>query len=219
MERIFNGIFLAFAMTIGVAAGFLIVAPWPPGIAPDQTITITAAIIAALGTWAVGLGAMHFADAAHQLRVSELQEAAKGEFILLRSYLINCQLTIRLYNKMVAPAGLGTLTLRARHTILRTMVSLLPSVPIGASLALAEKFRAKSQAIDIYVAMIKVGVNEFMETYPKEPPAKDIPLMVSNFEHVIGQFQRLAKLSLDLGEAEDELHGITPSKAPPTAVA
>jgi len=214
MERIFNGIFLAFAMTIGVAAGLLIVAPWPPGIAPDQTITIAAAVIAALGTWAVGPGAMHFADAAHQLRVSELRQAADGEFILLRSRLINCQLTISLYDKMVAKAGPGSLYMDVRHTILRTMVSLLPSVPIGASLALNEKYRAKSQAIDVSVAMIKVGVNEFMETYPRDQPVKNFPLMEGHFGHVIEQFRGLAQLSLELGQAEDELRGIKRSIAP-----
>ena len=93
MERIFNGIFLAAAMTVGVAVGLLMVARWPPGIPPDQTITLAAAVIAALGTWAVGFGAMHFAEAAHALRVSELKQAADAEFIRVRSHLISCQLT------------------------------------------------------------------------------------------------------------------------------
>lgn len=162
---------------------------------------------------------MHFADAAHQLRVNELQQAAKSEFILLRSHLVSCQLTISLHDKMVAKAGPGPLYMDVRHTILRTMVSLLPSVPIGASLALHEKYRAKSQAIDVAVAMIKVGVNEFMESYPREQPVMNIPLMEENFGHVIEQFQGLAKLSLELGQAEDELRGIKRSIAPQTTAA
>jgi len=214
MERIFNGIFLAAAMTVGVAVGLLMVARWPPGIPPDQTITLAAAVIAALGTWAVGFGAMHFAEAAHALRVSELKQAADAEFIRVRSHLISCQLTNVVYDRFEAKAGTTPLTLETRHTALRSMVSLLPTVPIGASLGLAEKHRAKSQAIDVSIAMIMVGVSQFMETYPVDRTLLTTNQQDNNFQHLIGQFRALGILAFELGAAEDALHGIKSSMLP-----
>lgn len=214
MERFFNGIFLAAAMTVGVAAGLLMVARWPPGIPPDQTITIAAAVLAALGTWAVGLGAMHFAEAAHALRVSEIKQAADAEFIRVRANLISCQLTTAVFDRFESKAGSDPLTLETRHTALRSMVSLLPTAPIGASLGLAEKHRAKSQAIDVSIAMIRVGVSQFMETYPVDRTLRTTSQQDSNFKHVIGQFKALSHLALELGAAEDALRGIKASKLP-----
>lgn len=207
MERVFNGIYLAAAMVLGVTFGFLMAAPLVPAIPPDQTLTIAAAVIAALGTWAVGFGAMHFAEASHKLRLIELQKAEHGEFVYIRSQLVNCRLAVTVYDTMVKGAPAGALTLESRHTALRAILSLVPAQPVGASPGFREVERARAQAIDVAAAMLRVGAMQFMERYPAGI-THSATAMNANFDHVVDQLRSLAQQAMDLGKAQDTARGI-----------
>lgn len=208
MERIFNGIYLAAAMIVGVTFGFLMAAPLVPGIPPDQTLTVAAAVIAALGTWAVGFGAMHFAEASHKLRLAEIQKTEHGEFVHIRSQLVNCRLAITVYDTIIRDASGGTLTLESRHTALRAILSLIPAQPVGTSQGFREKERARAQAIDVAAAMLRVGATQFMERYPVGVAHRTTD-MNANFDHVIEQLRSLSRQAMDLGKLQDAARGIT----------
>ncbi|UXY46983.1 hypothetical protein [Stenotrophomonas maltophilia] len=212
MERLFNGIYLSVMIVVGLAAGFLMTARWPPGISPDQTLAVAAAVIAALGTWAVGIGAMHFAEASHKLRLAEVKKAEDAEFIQLRSQLINCQLAPELYDKIVKSGGPGVMTVQSRHTALHAILSLTPTGPISSLPALADKDRALAHTIDVGAAMLRVGATQFMERFPTTSP-HDARGMAENFEHVIGQARSLATHACKLGNAQDAARGIKPASA------
>lgn len=211
-NRLFNGMYLAAAMVVGLAGGFLMTARWPPGVPPDQTLTIAAAVIAALGTWAVGIGAMHFAEASHKLRLAEIKNAEDAAFVQTRSQLINCQLAMEIYDKIGNAGNEGLTNVRSRHTALQAILSLTPTQPISLMPGVADPDRARAHTVDAAAAMLRVGAKQFMEVYPVTT-AHDARGMVEEFNHVIAQARSLSSHASKLADAQDSARGIKPTPA------
>jgi hypothetical protein len=204
VNRLFNSIFLAAAMILGIAAGLLLTASWPTGFAPGETLTITASILAAIGTWAVGIGAMHYAQKAHELRLEEGTDSKMRECIWLRAQLINCQLAEGVYNKLLASADGRPFSIETRHTILRSAIKLMPEKPTGVVGILPDTDRALSHSLDAAAAMLTVSAEQFISNYPVGTPSTAANLD-DHFGHLIGQLSAVAKMAKDLSARTDGL--------------
>ncbi|MDI9249060.1 hypothetical protein QMZ25_10715 [Stenotrophomonas sp. RS-48] len=202
MQKTFNGIQQAACIALGVAIGIMAIAPWPNALSIESTLTITAAIIAALGTWAVGIGAMHYANEAHKLRLREIESAKTSGFVSARAVLIDCQMTIGIYERMLAEAKGRDITTRGLHTCLRAIMSMLPRTPVSSMLVFEDVERMLAHPIDITSAMIRISADQFIEEYPPHTDSQESALQ-EHFQHVISQTRTLAKLAHDLAEKLD----------------
>ncbi|WP_312327907.1 hypothetical protein [Stenotrophomonas sp.] len=203
MERIFNGILIAAGIIGGITFGLLINARWPEGFSPDSTLTISAAVIGALGTWAVGIGAMHYARQAHQLRLSEIDSSRLNEFVRVRAIIVNCQMTLGIYERMLKEADGRNVATAGLHTVLRAIVSLLPTTPISASGIFEDNDRTLSHPVDIACTMLRITAEQFMESYPPDVDSRD-PELQEHFRHAISQTKSLHRMARDLGKRLDE---------------
>lgn len=166
MERVFNILLLVAAMVICILFGMAMTATLPSGLKLDQLLTLGATITAAIGTWAVGVGAMHYAERAHGLRLSENRQAYQREFIELRARIVNIESAMLVYLNIVKMCDGTPSSIESRHTAVHAIADLLPRSPLGIAGILAEEDRSTCHTIDVSIVMFRVSSSQFLKSYP-----------------------------------------------------
>lgn len=195
LQRIFNGLWFAAAMVIGICAGMLLNAAWPPGFEPQQTLTLTAAIVGAIGTWAVGIGAMHYARESHALRATESRAAYVHELVEIQAHLVSCEMAKLIFDQMTKDTGHPS-SIESRHIALRSILSIVPSSPISGRKGIPEIDRPLAHSIDLAAATMRTGAEQFMALHPVGTNRSKI--QDDFFDHTIGQMKNMAALAVEL---------------------
>lgn len=158
--------------------------------------------VAAIGTWAVGIAAFLIADSSHKLRLSEIDAGKVRDYIAIRATLINIQMASGVYDQMLAAAGGKSFDLESRHTVLRSILSLLPPTTISSLAIFKESDRLLSHPLDVVITMLRVNAEQFMAIYPLGTTSV-VGTLDLHFQSVIAQMRTMHKMSVDLSASLD----------------
>lgn len=185
----------------GVIAGASAFGPWK-SFATFLSQEAVFGWAAAIGTWAVGIAAFLIADSSHKLRLSEIDASKVRDYIAIRATLINIQMASGVYDRMVATGNGKRFDLESRHTILRSIISLLPPTTISSLAIFKESDRLLSHPLDVVITMLRVNAEQFMAIYPlgKAGVAGTSDL---HFQSVIGQMRAMHDMSVKLSASLD----------------
>ncbi|OWQ73805.1 hypothetical protein [Stenotrophomonas maltophilia] len=189
----------------GIGIGFIagVIATNYQTLPASDPLTTVATVAAAIGTWAIGIGANRYAKSTHELQKQQANERLYGHYAALSALTVRVKIAREIFPQTSEQLKEEKRTQAAMHMILDASESLIPQT-IGSStvLALPDSLRTRLYVLDSGIAMYRVAVNDFRIRFERISDTPSVSACTA-FDSAMNQLRGIGKVADEVGDALD----------------